>query len=328
MRILITGGAGYIGSHMCKCLDRKGYSLIVLDNLIRGHRQAVKWGDFIKGNSGDKKLLKHIFSEYKVDAVIHFAALCYVNESVKEPIKYYFNNVANTINLLESMIESNIKNFIFSSSCSTYGEPKEIPITEEHHQIPINPYGRTKLMVEQILNDFRHAYGLHYISLRYFNAAGADPEGELGEDHRPETHLIPLVLKTALGQRKSIDIYGDNYETFDGTCIRDYIHVNDLVEAHILALEKLFNGVASGIYNLGNGNGYSVKEIIDVARDITGKEIPVSIGKRRSGDPAILISSSEKAIKGLGWNPKFTEVQEIIKTAWEWHKRNPEGYAD
>jgi len=328
MKILVTGGAGYIGSHMCKHLDHNGYNPIILDNLICGHRQAVKWGVFIEGSIGDKELLGHIFSEYKVEAVIHFAAFCYVDESVKEPLKYYRNNVANAINLLESMNENNIKNFIFSSSCSTYGEPIEIPITEEHPQNPINPYGRTKLMVEQILDDFREAYGLHYISLRYFNAAGADPDGELGEDHRPETHLIPIVLQTALGQRNSINIFGDDYKTTDGTCIRDYIHINDLAQAHLLALEKLFNGCPEGKYNLGNGNGYSVKEVIDVVREITGKPIPTSIVGRRPGDPTILIGSSKKAIKELGWKPQFTDVYEIIKTAWEWHKRHPKGYSD
>lgn len=269
--ILIVGGAGYIGSYMCKYLANNGYNPIVLDNLVYGHREAVRWGPFVEGSMADSKLLKQIFSKYQIVAVMHFAAFCYVGESVTAPAKYYRNNVADTINLLEVMVEKNVSNFIFSSSCATYGEPVEIPITEEHPQNPINPYGRTKLMVEQILDDFKSAYGLESVSLRYFNAAGADPDGELGEDHRPETHLIPLVLQTALGQRKAINIFGDNYPTKDGTCIRDYIHIVDLAEAHFLALKRLMNGLPGGKYNLGNGDGYSVGEVIETARKITGK---------------------------------------------------------
>jgi len=324
--ILVVGGAGYIGSYMCKYLAKKGYNPIVLDNLVYGHRQAVGWGPFIKASMADSKLLKSIFTEYRVEAVMHFAAFCYVGESVLEPGKYYRNNVANTLNLLEVMIENNVKSFIFSSSCATYGEPIEIPITERHPQNPITPYGRSKLMVEQILKDFSNAYGLKYVSLRYFNAAGADPDGEVGEDHRPETHLIPLVLQTALGQRERINIFGDNYPTKDGTCIRDYVHIADLAQAHLLALERLMNGMQEGEYNLGNGDGFSVKEVIEVARNVTGRAIASKVTKRRPGDPAVLIGSSKKIIKELGWKPQFADLSTIIETAWKWHKSHPEGW--
>ncbi|NQT68408.1 MAG: UDP-glucose 4-epimerase GalE [Desulfobacteraceae bacterium] len=324
--ILIVGGAGYIGSYMCKYLAKNGYHPIVLDNLVYGHRQAVKWGPFIAGQMADTKLLDQIFKEHPIAAVMHFAAFCYVGESVEDPGKYYQNNVAATITLLEEMLKKNIKNFIFSSSCAVYGEPVEIPITEQHPYNPINPYGRSKLMVEQILQDFRAAYGLEYVALRYFNAAGADPEGEIGEEHNPETHLIPLVLKTALGQRETINIFGDDYATKDGTCIRDYIHIDDLAQAHLLALDRLLNGLPGGQYNLGNGDGYSVKEVIEVARNITSKQIPAKIVERRPGDPAVLIGSSEKAFKELGWKPQFADLNAIVETAWQWHKTHPNGY--
>lgn len=324
--ILVIGGAGYIGSYMCKYLARHGYNPIVLDNLVYGHRQAVRWGPFIKGFMGDTKLLRKIFSEYQITSVMHFAAFCYVGESVTDPAKYYRNNVSDTVTLLQAMVENNISNFIFSSSCATYGEPREIPITEEHDQNPINPYGRTKLMVEQILDDFGRAYGLQSIALRYFNAAGADPEGELGEDHRPETHLIPLILQTALAQRDTVNIFGDDYPTKDGTCIRDYIHIDNLAQAHLLASERLLNDLPGGQYNLGNGEGYSIKEVIDVARTITAKNISINITDRRPGDPAVLIGSSEKAIKELGWKPRFNDLHLIIETAWRWHRGHPNGY--
>lgn len=324
--ILVVGGAGYIGSHMCKYLAKNGYQPIVLDNLVYGHREAVKWGPFFEGSMTDSKLVNHIFSKYKIEAVMHFAAFCYVGESVIDPVKYYRNNVAATIALLEKMVEKNISNFIFSSTCATYGEPVEIPISEQHPQNPINPYGKSKLMVEHILDDFYKAYGLQYVSLRYFNAAGADPDGELGEDHKPETHLIPLVLQTALGQRGSIDIFGDDYPTSDGTCIRDYIHINDLAQAHFLALERILNYLPGGQYNLGTGNGYSVKQLIDLASKITGKSIAANITERRPGDPAVLISSSNKAIKELGWNPQFSDLNTIIETAWNWYNKHPNGY--
>jgi UDP-glucose 4-epimerase len=324
--ILVVGGAGYIGSHMCKYLFQNGFQPIVLDNLIYGHKEAVKWGPFYKGSTADKALLPKIFAQHCIKAVMHFAAFAYVGESVTDPAKYYVNNVSNTIALLEAMKDYDINVFIFSSTCATYGEPVEIPMTEGHPQRPINPYGRSKLMVEQILNDFSESYGLQSISLRYFNAAGADPDGELGEDHRPETHLIPLVLQTALGLREEISIFGDDYPTRDGTCIRDYIHINDLAQAHLLALEHLLDGSAGGMYNLGNGDGHSVLEVVETARRVTQKKIPARVVGRREGDPAILIGSSEKAVSELGWSPRYQDLEAIIQTAWNWHKHHPKGY--
>lgn len=326
VNILVVGGAGYIGSYMSKYLARNGYNPVVLDNLVYGHRQAVRWGPLVEGSMSDSRLLNRIFSEHQIAAVMHFAAFCYVGESVTRPAKYYRNNVASTLRLLEIMIERKVLIFIFSSSCAIYGEPVEIPITEQHPPKPINPYGRTKLIVEQMLDDFRAAYGLESTSLRYFNAAGADPEGELGEDHNPETHLIPLVLQTALGQQETINVFGDDYPTRDGTCIRDYIHIDDLAQAHLLALERLLAGQPGGKYNLGNGEGYSVKEVIEVARNVTGKPIPSRVVARRPGDPAVLIGSSEKAINELGWRPRFPDLSTIIETAWKWHKIHPGGY--
>ena len=326
MEVLVVGGAGYIGSQMCKYLSQNGYKPIVLDNLVCGHRESVKWGPFIEGSMDNRELLTQLFKKYEIHAVMHFAAYAYVGDSVTDPGKYYYNNVAATISLLDTMRKNHIFNFIFSSTCATYGEPIQTPITENHPQSPINPYGRSKLMVEQILDDFLDAYGFNSVILRYFNAAGADPDGEIGEDHRPETHLIPLILQTALGQREMINIFGSDYSTYDGTCIRDYIHINDLAQAHLLALEKLLNGSIGGKYNLGNGDGHSVKEVIDMARKVTGKKIPEKITKRRPGDPAILIGSSYKAIEELGWEPKFADLYTIIETAWKWHKDNPYGY--
>jgi len=326
--ILVVGGAGYIGAHMCKLLAQEGYHPVVLDNLARGHKAALKWGSFVEGSMADGAILKKIFSAYHIEAVMHFAAFCYVGESVENPRIYYRNNVADTINLLNLMIEAKISNFIFSSSCATYGEPLEIPIRETHPQNPINPYGRTKLMVEQVLDDLRSAYEFESISLRYFNAAGADPEGELGEDHRPETHLIPLVLQTALGLRQSVSIFGDDYATEDGTCVRDYIHINDLAQAHLLALEHLLGGARGGAYNLGNGDGYSVRQVIQTARRVTGKSIPTQDSPRRSGDPAVLVGSSTKIRRQWGWQPKFADLHSIIETAWEWHRNHPNGFTD
>ncbi len=326
--ILVVGGAGYIGSHMCKHLFRRGYQPIVLDNLVRGHSQAVKWGPFFKGSMTDADLVHKIFSDLPVSAVMHFAAFCYVGESVEEPAMYYRNNVADTVALLEVMVEKNISNFIFSSSCATYGEPVQMPIKEDHPLNPISPYGRTKLMVEQILEDFGTAYGMQSLSLRYFNAAGADSDGELGEDHDPETHLIPVVLQAALGKRTHVNIFGGDYRTEDGTCIRDYIHVEDLAQAHLAALERLLNGSPGGVYNLGNGQGCSVQHVMETARKVTGKPIAAKVVERRTGDPAVLVSSSEKATRELGWRPQFPDIETIIETAWNWHKANPEGYGD
>ena len=323
MNILVIGGAGYIGSHMCKCLAQSGYTPIVLDNLVYGHRKAVQWGPFIEGSLDDTELLKHTFKTYDISAVMHFAAFTYVGESVQNPAIYYQNNVAATLSLLASMIDAKVNNFIFSSSCAVYGEPVEIPISEAHPQAPISPYGRTKRMVEEILGDFGNAYGLSSIALRYFNAAGADPDGQIGEVHDPETHLIPLVLQAALGQRDSIQVFGNDYATGDGTCVRDYIHINDLASAHLLALERLLNGHTGGAFNLGNGEGYSVMDVIETARNVTGKPISHQVTDRRKGDPAVLIGSSQKAKDELGWQPQYAELDVIIEHAWNWHKAHP-----
>ncbi len=324
--ILVTGGAGYIGSHMCKYLANKGYYPVVLDNLVHGHREAVKWGVFYCGSIQDQDLLQQIFNNHNILAVMHFAAYCYVGESVEKPGKYYRNNVANTLRLLETMLENNIGKIIFSSSCSIFGEPDKVPIGESHPQNPINPYGRSKLMVERILDDMDVAHGLKSIRLRYFNAAGADPDGELGEDHEPETHLIPLVLKTALGQRDCVNIFGTDYPTADGTCVRDYIHINDLAQAHLLGLEKLLDGSPGGCFNLGIGKGYSINEVIETAGRVAGKTINSQPADRRPGDPATLITTSEKAIRELGWSPRYSDLHSIIETAWRWHRNNPHGW--
>lgn len=322
--ILVTGGAGYIGSHAVKALQIRGYEVIVLDNLVYGHQHIVEEvlkARLVVGDLGDRDLLQRIFQEYSIEAVMHFAAYAYVGESVTDPAKYYRNNVFCTLNLLEAMVEAGIQRIVFSSTCATYGVPQEIPIREMAAQLPINPYGASKLMVERILQDFDQAYGLKSIVFRYFNAAGADPSGELGEDHTPETHLIPLVLQTALGQRPHITVFGDDYPTPDGTCIRDYIHVTDLAEAHVLGLEHLFAHNRSDVFNLGNGQGFSVQQVIDAAREITGREIAVKLGDRRSGDPPVLIGSPEKAQQILGWNPRFADLASLIGHAWRWHSR-------
>jgi len=326
--ILVTGGAGYIGSAMCKYLSKNGYQPIVVDSLTTGHRRAVRWGPFYHGFLEDSALLDHVLARHQPLAVMHFAASCYVGESVEAPLKYYRNNVAATVNLLEAMTRHRITNMIFSSSCATYGEPLALPMTEAHPQQPINPYGRSKLMIEQILKDLSAVDDFRYIALRYFNAAGADPEGEIGEDHRPETHLIPLVLMTAVGRRDTVHVFGDDYPTRDGTCVRDYIHVNDLAQAHLLALDKLLSDRTNGAYNLGNGGGYSVMEVIETARQITGRPIPLQMAARRPGDPGELISASDKAAEGLGWRPACPDLNDIIATAWAWHRHHPDGYGD
>ena len=318
--ILIVGGAGYIGSHLNKEISKKGIKTVIFDNLSYGHRDFVKWGTFEKGDLGNIEDIRSVFRKYPIEAVMHFAAFTYVGESVEDPQKYYLNNVKNTLNLLQVMLEENVKYFVFSSTCATYGNPVEIPITENHPQNPINPYGKGKLIVETVLKDYSDAYGLKYASLRYFNAAGADPDGDVGELHDPETHLIPLILDVAVGKREDIKIFGTDYDTPDGTCIRDYIHVTDLAEAHILALEYLQNGGKSDFFNLGNGNGFSVKEVIETARKVTGKNIKAAEADRRPGDPPILVGSSDKAKKTLNWNPKYDKLSKIIETAWNWHK--------
>jgi len=323
-KILVTGGAGYIGSHAVLELKRAGYDLVILDNLVYGHRDIVDdvlKVELVEGDISDRALLDQLFSQHNFSAVMHFSAYAYVGESVTDPAKYYRNNVISTLVLLEAMLEKGIKNFVFSSTCATYGIPQSIPLTEDHPQNPINPYGMTKLMVEKILADFDSAYGLKSVCFRYFNAAGADPSGLLGEDHNPETHLIPLVLFAALGKQESVSIFGTDYDTPDGTCIRDYIHVNDLASAHILGLEYLLKSRKSDAFNLGNGGGFSVREVLDSARKVTGKEILALERDRRPGDPPILVGSSEKARTILGWNPQYPDLENIISHAWKWHQR-------
>lgn len=322
--ILVTGGAGYIGSHAVLALKQAGYKVLILDNLVYGHQDIVEevlQVPLVVGSTCDRPLLDRLFSNHDIAAVMHFAAYAYVGESVTKPAKYYHNNVVGTLTLLEAMVAANVKKFVFSSTCATYGIPDRIPLTEDHPQSPINPYGATKLMVERMLQDFEAAYDFKSVSFRYFNAAGADPNGQLGEDHHPETHLIPLVLQTALGKRDSISIFGTDYNTPDGTCIRDYIHVNDLAIAHILGLEYLLNGGNTDFFNLGNGGGFSVKEVIAQAEKITGKKIKVVASDRRPGDPPVLVGSSDKAKSILGWSPQYSDLSDIIAHAWQWHQK-------
>jgi UDP-glucose 4-epimerase len=319
--ILIVGGAGYIGSHVNKMLNLHGFETVVFDNLSYGHRDFVKWGLFEEGDLGDMADIKRVFQKYPITAVMQFAAFTYVGESVEDPQKYYLNNFYNTLNLLEVMMEEKVNYFVFSSTCATYGDPVEIPITEDHPQNPINPYGKGKYMVEQVLEDYSKAYNLRYASLRYFNAAGADPDGEIGELHDPETHLIPLILDVALGNREDIKIFGTDYPTADGTCIRDYIHVLDLADAHIKALEYIQNNDLSDVFNLGNGQGFSVREVIDTVEKVTGKKIKASEVSRRPGDPPVLVGSALKARELLGWQPRFDDLSLIIDTAWCWQQK-------
>ncbi len=314
--VLVTGGAGYIGSHTVNHLMANGYTCIVFDNLVYGHREAVLTPYFTQGDISDRKALDRLFKDYPIDAVLHFAAYAYVGESVTDPHKYYTNNVAGTLCLLESMLANNVKNIVFSSTCATYGQPEYTPIDEQHRQHPINPYGQTKLMIETIFADYAHAYGLNHISLRYFNAAGASADGELGESHNPETHLIPLVFQAIQGKRDSLSIFGTDYDTPDGTCLRDYIHVEDLAVAHRLALEKITS--YSGYLNLGTGVPTSVREIITAAEEVTGRPCPVKEAERRPGDPAKLFAAKEKAKKVLGWEPRYTAIRSILETAWKW----------
>jgi UDP-arabinose 4-epimerase len=316
--VLITGGAGYIGSHTCKAIASRGYLPICLDNLVYGHPWAVQWGPLIKGDIADAPLLDHIFSDYRPKAVIHFAAYAYVGESVNHPAKYYQNNVAGSIQLLEAMRRHGCMNMIFSSSCTTYGLPQQVPIPESHPQLPINPYGRTKLMMEQIIQDYGRAYGIKYAVLRYFNAAGADPEGQIGEDHDPETHLIPILLQTVQGLRHYAEVYGTDYDTPDGTAIRDYIHVTDLAGAHLLALKYLDEAPQSICMNLGTGQGHSVLEVIEAVRQVTGKPVTYHTVGRRPGDPPALVAKAENAYTLLGWKPDFSDMQTTISTAWNW----------
>ncbi|MGE5633167.1 MAG: UDP-glucose 4-epimerase GalE [Caulobacteraceae bacterium] len=327
MAVLVTGGAGYIGSHCVYGLIDKGEDVIIADNLQTGHVDAVhKKAKFYKGDLRDRAFLDKVFAENKIDSVIHFAANSLVGVSMKEPLAYYDNNMHGTQVLLEMMMKHNVKRIVFSSTAATYGEPENIPILETDRTEPTNPYGETKLAMEKMMKWADEAYGLKYIALRYFNVAGAHESGLIGEDHNPETHLIPLILQVPLNRREKITIFGDDYDTNDGTCIRDYIYVMDLVDAHILALKKLRGGSNSTVYNLGNGEGFSVKEMIEAARRVTGHPIPAVVVERRAGDPSKLIASSRKAQQELGWNPSYTTVDDIIATAWKWHRNNPEGF--
>lgn len=322
--ILVTGGAGYIGSHCVLALQRAGYGVVVLDNLVHGHREFVEdilQVELVVGDIGDRATLDKLFATYNFAAVMHFAAYIAVGESVSDPAKYYRNNVNGTLTLLEAMVAANVKKIVFCSTCSIYGTPKQVPMTEDHPQAPINPYASSKWMVERMLADFDRAYDVRSIIFRFFNASGANPEGLLGEDHNPETHLIPLVLLTALGKRSSISIWGTDYPTPDGTCLRDYIHVSDLANAHILAIEYLLQGGNSEVFNLGNGSGFSVRQVIETARQVTGRDIKVIECDRRLGDPSILVGSSDKAQKILGWYPQYPDISKIISDAWQWHQR-------
>jgi UDP-arabinose 4-epimerase len=320
--VLVTGGAGYIGSHTCKALAAAGYRPVAYDNLVYGHEWAVKWGPLERGNILDTSKLSAALRKTGAEAVIHLAAFAYVGESVTDPAKYYRNNVAGTLALLSAMRDCGVARIVFSSTCATYGTPDILPITEETPQRPVNPYGASKLMIEQILADYRHAYDLKSVSLRYFNAAGADPDGELGEDHEPETHLIPLVLDVAAASRPYVTIFGDDYPTADGTCIRDYIHVSDLAYAHVLALQALERELLPrGAYNLGTGQGHSVAEVIAAARRVTGCTIPVVKGPRREGDPAVLLADPSRAKRDLGFVPRFASIEDMVSSAWHWSKK-------
>ncbi len=319
--ILVLGGAGYIGSHVNIALAERGYNTVVLDNLVYGHRESVVCGELVVGDMADSHLVDHLFSRFQFDAVMHFAAYAYVGESVTDPGKYYMNNVANTLALLEVMRRHATRAIVFSSTCATYGVPSVIPIPEDHPQHPINPYGAGKAMVERILKDYVTAYGFHHAILRYFNAAGADLAGRIGEWHDPETHLIPLVLRAGLGQAGPVTILGTDYETPDGTCVRDYIHVSDLADAHILAMEKILNDRRSVTYNLGTGTGTSVRDIVNVAETVTGRPVPVVVGDRRKGDPPVLVGDPRRAMQQLGWKPRVSDIQTILSSAWNWELR-------
>ncbi|MGM0123900.1 UDP-glucose 4-epimerase GalE [Enterococcus sp. AZ194] len=329
MSILVLGGAGYIGSHAVNQLVSKGYEVVVIDNLLTGHKQAIHPdARFYEGDVRDKTFVQSVFQKETIEGVIHFAASSLVGESVEKPLKYFNNNVYGMQILLEVMEEFDVKNIVFSSTAATYGEPEETPIRETTPTNPKNPYGESKLMMEKMMKWCDNAYGMRYVALRYFNVAGAKADSSIGEDHDPETHLVPIILQVALGQREALSIFGEDYDTPDGTCIRDYVHVEDLIAAHILALEYLKAGNESNVFNLGSNNGYSVKEMLEAAREVTGKEIPAKVAPRRAGDPGTLVAASEKAKSVLGWAPQYTSVKDIIKTAWDWHVSHPNGYED
>ena len=327
MRILVTGGAGYIGSHTVRQLLARGHDVTVFDNLSAGHRQAVPAERLVVADLRDVDHLDQILLVKRIGAVVHFAAHCYVGESVTNPAKYYTNNLINSLNLLDRCRRQGVQKFVFSSTCATYGTPLVVPITENEKQLPINPYGNTKLAFERALADYADAYPFGFCALRYFNASGASPDGTIGEDHDPETHLIPLVFQAAMGKRPHVEIFGTDYPTPDGTCVRDYVHVDDLAEAHILALDKIAPG-SKLAYNVGIGKGYSVRDVIRVAEELTGKKVPVKEGPRRAGDPPELLANADKIRRELGWSPKYTDLSAIMTTAWNWHRPHPGGYGD
>jgi UDP-arabinose 4-epimerase len=316
-----VGGAGYIGSQTAKLVAKAGQHPVVYDNLVYGHRWAAKWGPFIEGDLSDSALLTRVLKEHQVTAVIHFAAYAYVGESVTDPRKYFHNNVVNTLHLLDALVNNGVRDIVFSSTCATYGEPRQVPISEDHPQNPVNPYGESKLMVEKMLHWYQGAYGLRYAALRYFNAAGADPDGEVGEDHDPETHLIPLAIDSALGRRPALDIYGTDYPTPDGTAIRDYIHVADLAAAHLLALDRLQKGLSRLQLNLGTGTGSSVREVVAAVEKATGRKVPVRETGRRAGDPPALVADARQAGEALGWRPQYSSIDTIVEHAARWHQR-------
>ncbi len=320
--ILVVGGAGYIGSHVTKLLNMRGFKTVVLDNLVRGHKEFVKWGEFVLGDLADRDQIRFCFQKYPIEVVMHFSAFAYVGESVIHPDRYYLNNVAYTLNLLDIMKECHVRYFIFSSTCAVYGIPTEIPIVEDHPQKPVNPYGRSKLMIEEILRDYDRAFGIKHINLRYFNAAGADPECEIGEWHDPETHLIPLAIYAALGINDHVKVFGTDYPTKDGTCIRDYIHVMDLADAHIKAIEYLKIKGESNSFNLGNGKGHSVRDVLDTVKMVSNRDFEVIKSDRRPGDPSVLISNYQKATDILDWRPQYTDIHSIVETAFRWHSQN------
>jgi len=317
--VLVTGGAGYIGSHACKALALAGYAPVAYDNLVYGHREAVKWGPLVVGDTADRRALDAVFAEHRPVAVMHFAAYAYVGESVTDPAKYYTNNIGGSLNLLEAMRAAGCGALVFSSTCASYGEPKVMPIREDHPQAPVNPYGRTKLLIEQAMRDYGHAYGLRSAALRYFNASGADPDGELGERHDPETHLIPRTLMAAAGQIERLDLFGDDYDTPDGTCVRDYVHVTDLARAHVLALEHLLERGESLALNLGTGRGTSVREVLSAVERVSGRSVPVRVLPRRAGDPPMLYADPTLAEQTLGFRTRFNDIGEIIESAWRFH---------
>ncbi|MCI0332309.1 MAG: UDP-glucose 4-epimerase GalE [Planctomycetes bacterium] len=326
MRVLVTGGAGYVGSHSAKLLTECGHDVLIVDNLAEGHRPAIGRARFVEADLIDRKRIAGLLTEHRIDAVMHFAAFAYVGVSVREPAIYYQNNIVGSLSLLDAMRDAGVNRIVFSSSCATYGIPERVPITEDHPQHPISPYGFTKLVIEHALADYSHAYGLGYAALRYFNASGAAADGTIGEDHDPETHLIPLILQVALGQREYVEVFGTDYPTPDGTCIRDYIHVDDLATAHVAAIEKLQPGMALKL-NLGTGHGASVQEVVDLCREITRHPIPTRAVARREGDPPKLVADASAAKRELNWQARYS-MREIIESAWAWHKKHPRGYQD